>query len=296
MKTLTVITATYNRAYCLHQVYESLCRQTSQDFLWLVIDDGSTDNTRELISKWIAENKIEIEYYYQENGGVHRAFNTAYERVHTELNVAVDSDDWLKDDAVEKIVNFWNTNKSPYYCGIIALDVSPDGKLVGTMLPENIKACTSDELYDRYKIKGDKKFILRSDLSRLYPFPEFEGEKYYAPSYKYMHLGLYHKFLLMNEAVCVVEYHNDGITFNKRNKKRDCYRSSAKGFAHYRNAVIRISDSPMFIVKHMIHYIAESIMANDSHYIIHSSKKLYAILCWPAGLIYYYYINYMSAK
>ena len=106
--TLTIFTPTYNRAYTLHLCYESLKRQTSKDFVWLIVDDGSTDNTKEVVENWISENEVSIRYHYQDNQGMHGAHNTAYELIDTELNVCIDSDDYMPDDAVEKIVLFWN--------------------------------------------------------------------------------------------------------------------------------------------------------------------------------------------
>ena len=121
---LTVFTPTYNRAYTLHLCYESLKRQTCKDFIWLIIDDGSTDDTKELVDSWILENKVEIRYYYQENQGMHGAHNTAYEKIDTELNVCIDSDDYMPDDAVEKIVSFWKLHGSHKVSGIVGLDAS----------------------------------------------------------------------------------------------------------------------------------------------------------------------------
>ena len=104
---ITIFTPAYNRAYTIHKCYESLKRQTSKNFKWLVVDDGSTDNTRELILKWKEEADFEINYIYKKNGGMHTAHNTAYENIDTELNVCIDSDDYLTDDAVEIIINEW---------------------------------------------------------------------------------------------------------------------------------------------------------------------------------------------
>ena len=160
MKTLSVITTTYNRDYCLHQVYESLLRQTSKDFLWLIIDDGSTDNTKEIVKNWQKENKIEIEYYYKPNGGMHTARNLAYEKCHTLLNVIIDSDDWMTDDAVKKITDFWNKNGDNNYYGIISNNISSKGKIIGTLLPNNVKSTTSYNIFHKYKVHGDKKFII----------------------------------------------------------------------------------------------------------------------------------------
>ena len=107
MKTLTIFTPAYNRARTLPRTYESLLRQTCKDFEWLVIDDGSTDGTRELVEDWIKEKKIPIRYIHQKNQGMHGAHNTAYRNISTELNTCIDSDDYMPDDAVEKIVRFW---------------------------------------------------------------------------------------------------------------------------------------------------------------------------------------------
>ena len=105
---LTIFTPAYNRAYTIHKCYESLKRQSCKDFEWLIIDDGSTDNTKELVKKWIKEtNDFKIRYIYQENQGMHGAHNTAYENIYTELNVCIDSDDYMPNDAVEKIRDAW---------------------------------------------------------------------------------------------------------------------------------------------------------------------------------------------
>ncbi len=292
MKTLTVITTTYNRAYCLCQVYESLLRQTSKDFIWLVMDDGSSDDTRQLIEGYIGEDRMEIEYYYKENGGMHTARNAAYEKVHTELNVIIDSDDWMTDDAVEKIVTFWAANKAEQYSGIISNNISKEGKLIGTPLPQGVKACTQTELTDKYGVRGDKKLIFRSELTRRYPYPEFPGEKFYPASYKFRLLDLEYSMLLMDEYTCVVDYNPDSMTFHKFAQ----YKSNAKGFAHFRNEMIRISKSPKYIVKNMVHYIAESKMAGNKHYIRESTKPVCAALCFPAGIGYYYYLQNTSRK
>ncbi len=292
MKTLTVITTTYNRAYCLHQVYESLLRQTSKDFIWLIMDDGSSDNTKELIEGYIAEKLVEIEYHYKENGGMHTARNAAYEKVHTELNVIIDSDDWMADDAVEKIVTFWNANKDDKYSGIISNNISTEGKLIGTPLPKEVKACTQTALTDKYQVRGDKKLIFRSDLTRRYPYPEFPGEKFYPASYKFRLLDLEYSMLLMDEYTCVVDYNSDSMTFQKFAQ----YKNNAKGFAHFRNEMIRISKSPKYIAKNMVHYIAESKMAGNTGYIKKSSKPLWAALCMPAGNAYYWYLQKTRRK
>lgn len=140
--TLTIFTPAYNRAHTIGRTYESLCRQTLKDFEWLVIDDGSTDNTRQLIQGWMLEDKIPIRYVYQENQGMHGAHNTAYKNISTELNTCIDSDDWMPDDAVYKIVSFWKRYGSEKVAGIMGLDATSDGKVIGDRFPEDLKQIT----------------------------------------------------------------------------------------------------------------------------------------------------------
>ena len=106
-KQLTVFTPTYNRAFCLGNCYESLKKQTCNEFKWLIIDDGSSDGTEQLAHSWIEEGIVDIHYVYQENQGMHGAHNTAYQLIDSELNVCIDSDDYMPVDAVEKIITFW---------------------------------------------------------------------------------------------------------------------------------------------------------------------------------------------
>lgn len=131
MAFLTVFTPAYNRAHTLQRTYESLCRQECKDFLWLIIDDGSTDQTSELVQSWQKkENGFEIQYIYKENGGMHTAHNTAYENIHTELNVCIDSDDWIAPGAVKKIRDTWEKVRDKGYAGMIALDADFSGNIM----------------------------------------------------------------------------------------------------------------------------------------------------------------------
>ena len=141
-------------------------------------DDGSTDNTRELIEKWIKEdNKFEISYIYKKNGGMHSAHNTAYENIDTELNVCIDSDDYMPDDAVEHIINTWNMCKDDKeIAGIAGLDVYENSKeVIGTKFPEGLTKATLFDLYNKYGVSGDKKLVYRSELTKQYPYPEYDG-------------------------------------------------------------------------------------------------------------------------
>ena len=213
-KTLTIFTPTYNRAYTLHLGYEALSRQTCKDFIWLIVDDGSTDDTLEWVEKWIAERKIDIRYHYQENQGMHAAHNTAYRLIDTELNTCVDSDDYMPDDAVEKIITFWNAHGSKEVAGIIGLDADFQGNLIGTPFPYECRRTTLGGFYAQGG-RGDKKLVYRTDVIKQYPeYPIFEGEKYVSLGYKYQLIDQDYPLLALNEVLVNVEYRPDGSSLN----------------------------------------------------------------------------------
>lgn len=284
---LTVFTPTYNRAYSINKCYESLKRQNNKDFKWLIIDDGSTDNTKELIESYIKEGIIDIKYIYQENQGMHGAHNTAYENIDTELNVCIDSDDYLTDNAVEKIISFWNENKSDKLAGIAGLDCDKDGNIIGCKFPKNLKESTLFEINNKYKIAGDKKLVYRTDIVKRYPYPIFKNEKYVGLAYKYYKIDETHKLALMNEKLCVVEYMEDGSSKNMLNQ----YRRNPKGFLFYRVENIKNPKaSIIFKLKESIHYVSSSLLLKNKNMIKETPFKLGAILMFPIGYILYKYI------
>ncbi|MEE0727549.1 glycosyltransferase family A protein [Clostridium saudiense] len=287
MKTLTVFTPTFNRAYTLHKCYESLRRQTSKDFVWLIIDDGSSDNTKELVESWINEKEVDIRYHYQNNKGMHGAHNTAYELIDTQINTCIDSDDYMTDDAVEKIVEFWKSNRNRGLAGFVALDAYENGEIIGTKLPSDISETTYFDIYNTLSVKGDKKFIYRSDLTKLYPYPIFEGEKYVSLAYKYAKLDDDYKLGIMNEVVCIVEYMEDGSSLNMFKQ----YRRNPRGFAFIRIENMknpRISSKNKF--KECIHYVSSGILSKDKQFLKKTPNKVMTVLAIPFGIALYLYI------
>ena len=287
MKTLTVFTPTFNRAYTLHKCYESLRRQTSKDFVWLIIDDGSSDNTKELVESWINEKEVDIRYHYQNNKGMHGAHNTAYELIDTQINTCIDSDDYMTDDAVEKIVEFWKSNRNRGLAGFVALDAYENGKIIGTKLPSDVSETTYFDIYNTLGVKGDKKFIYRSDLTKLYPYPIFEGEKYVSLAYKYAKLDDDYKLGIMNEVVCIVEYMEDGSSLNMFKQ----YRRNPRGFAFIRIENMknpRISSKNKF--KECIHYVSSGILSKDKQFLKKTPNKVMTVLAIPFGIALYLYI------
>ncbi|WP_062059382.1 glycosyltransferase family 2 protein [Aquimarina longa] len=293
MKTLTVFTPTYNRAYCLDQCYQSLVKQTSKDFVWLIIDDGSSDNTKELVESWKLENIVDIIYHYQDNLGMHGGHNAAYRLIETELNVCIDSDDFMPVDAVENIVSFWKKNGNNTYAGIIGLDADKNGDIIGTKIPEKIQETTVIDLYQKHKVIGDKKLVYRTEVVKKYPpYPIFEGEKFVPLGYLYQMIDQDYKVLTLNKVLCIVEYMPDGSSLNMLKQ----YRRHPKGFAFSRLTEIKYATSFKELIKKTIHYISSSLLSKNWRFIKESPKKILTILMIPFGVLLYIYILLKTNK
>lgn len=277
---LTVFTPAYNRAHTLPRTYESLCWQNCKDFIWLIVDDGSQDNTAELVRQWQRRhNGFEIRYIYKENGGMHTAHNTAYEHIDTELNTCIDSDDKMAPGAVEKILRKWEQVKDKGYAGIIALDADFDGNVIGRGFPEGMTE-TSVIGYYAAGGSGDKKLVYRTDIINQYPpYPVFEGEKYVALSYKYRLIDQTYKMAVLDEIVCNVEYQPDGSTGTMWKQ----YLKNPRGFAFWRKTCMQYPYSAKRLVMDCIHYVSSSLIAGNKHFIAESPKKLLTLLCLIPG-------------
>jgi glycosyltransferase involved in cell wall biosynthesis len=237
MKSITVFTPTYNRAHLLLRLYRSLCAQTSQDFCWLVVDDGSSDGTEALVRAWMKEGVIQIRYAFKPNGGMHTAHNLAYDLIDTELNVCIDSDDLMPTCAVERILARWRTAScDSTLAGLLGLDEALGGGLVGTAFPQDGMIATLPQVYDTYKVRGDKKVVLRTDIVRALPrYPEFAGERLVPLGSLYTQVGWFRPFLCINEVWAIVEYQPDGSSATVVKQ----YFRSPRGFRH--EAVLNLS-------------------------------------------------------
>lgn len=287
-KMLTVFTPAYNRAHTLVRTYVSLCRQTCKDFEWLIIDDGSSDNTRELVESWIEEKVILIRYIYQENQGMHGAHNTAYKNINTELNTCIDSDDYMPDDAVEKICIFWRYNRSEKYAGFIGLDQANTGDVIGDIFPEELKETTLLGYYEQGG-RGDKKIVYRTDIITKYPeYPIFEGEKYVGLAYKYYLVDVDYLLLTYNQILCVVEYQMDGSSMNMYKQ----YWKNPKGFAFYRKTRMQLVSSYKRKFIECVHYVSSSIIARNKDFLKESPCIWTTLLALPCGILLYNIIRF----
>lgn len=286
---ITVFTPTYNREYLLPRLYESLVLQTSHDFKWLVIDDGSTDNTKELVEEWIKNNKIEIQYLYKENGGMHTGHNEAYKIIDTELNVCIDSDDYLPQNAIEIITEFWLKNKKENYAGILGLDIYQNGDLVSNRkFPSNKKHGKYYQLKGKYNMKGDIKFVYRTEIIKKYPdYPVFRSENFTPLGYKYMLIDQDYDMLFLNKPLCIVEYMADGSSKNIIYQ----YFNNPRGFIYERK--IRMVHAYTFKERFInaMHYVSSSIIIGNRKFIQDSTNKFLTILALPFGYLLHKYLK-----
>lgn len=285
MEKITVFTPSYNRAYCLHHLYNSLCEQTSKDFIWMVIDDGSTDDTKNLINKWIQEKKIRIEYLYKENGGMHTAHNVAYNNITTELNVCIDSDDRMPINAIESILHCWgDVREDSKIVGMVGLDIDLKGNLIGSKLPNNIKNSKFHLLYQKYGVTGDKKVVLRSKfIGKNLRYPEYKGEKLVPLGWLYNELDNQYYYACFNEVWVEVDYQVDGSSASINNQ----YFKSPRGFRFSKIQQYNNSTVYKYRIRALIHFGFTSIILKDYLFFMKSPNPFMSFILTPLSILFY---------
>ena len=290
MKTITVFTPTFNRSDFLHRIYQSLCEQTNQDFCWLIIDDGSSDNTKNTVNNWILDNKIEIKYIFQDNLGMHGAHNTAYKNIQTVLNTCIDSDDFLPKNAIELILNKWKTIDQNKFAGIVGLDANTDLKLIGTNFKTS--STTLENFYNNGG-EGDKKLIYRTEIINKYPeYPIFDGEKYVSLGTKYLQIDKDFELATLNKFLVIVDYQPTGSS----NTMFEQYLKYPKGFLYNRIVSMQLSSSLKRQFIEAIHYISGCLILKKYDFLKNCPKKMLAIFAVPFGVVLYFYILFKAKK
>lgn len=210
---VTILTPTYNRAHTLDRLYRSLERQSCRAFRWLIVDDGSTDNTAELIRSIEKNSSIPIGYIHKKNGGKHTAVNLGLNSVETTLTFIVDSDDCLTEDAIKTIYNIWNRYKDNKDIGSIwFLQTYPNGMIVGDKFLQDEFVSSYIDIMVNSGIKGDKKAVYLTKARKEALFPIFEGERFLGEGIVHKKIGDRYKSVFTNKSIYVSEYQKDGLT------------------------------------------------------------------------------------
>lgn len=214
---ITVFTPAYNRRVELERLYESLLNQSNVNFEWLIVDDGSKDDTKKYINNIKKDNKININYIYKENGGKQSAYNVGLEKAKGNIFLCIDSDDILKDNILTDIQeDFMNINTNKKIGGIAYLQgyINNRDKIIGSKFPGNLKEINYFDIYHKYKVTGDKLIVLKMSVARQYPFPLIEGEKFVPEALVFNRISLKYDFECINVVAAYKEYTENGLTNN----------------------------------------------------------------------------------
>ena len=301
---LTIFTPTYNRVHTLPRLYKSLCRQTDKNFEWLVIDDGSSDETPKLFSSWLEDNYITMRYITKENGGKPSAYNVATKEARGDLFLCVDSDDYLTDDAVENVLKNWEADQrlnyeastnydgngnrliigSVYFKGYHSLSTPP--KVLENSITKYSGSTEFATLLDFYRLhglQGDTMLVYRTNVVRKYLFPRYEGEKFVPEAFiydQYDNEGVLH---IHNDILYLAEYLPDGYTFSMRKINHD----NPKGYEAFIRQRLLKDTSLYFKLLDTIRYVAIKFVLDDGRMFIDCQNVMLTLLSFFPGWLFY---------
>lgn len=215
---ITVFTPTYNRGNLLNRLYQSLCQQTYNDFEWIIVDDGSTDGTQNIVSSLIIkhnniQDSFSIRFLKKNNGGKHTAINLGVKYAEGDLFFIADSDDFLPKDSLQIVHEEWsNIKHDDTFLGVCGIDADLNGKIIGSGLPKDYIDCHAWDLSPVYKVTGDLKEVFRTDVLRLFPFPEIKGENFCPEVLVWFRMARNYKMRFFNRIIYIADYQQNGIT------------------------------------------------------------------------------------
>lgn len=295
MKSLTIFTPTYNRAKTLQRTYESLSNQTNKDFEWIVVDDGSTDQTKQIVEKWQREADFHIRYFYKENGGLHTGYNVAILNIETELCMCCDSDDYLPNDAVATVLDTWIKKGSEQLAGIIGLDfIHGKNEPIGGFFIDTNHTYHFLDLTPKLGHVGDVKMVHRTKLLKQHvPMPTLNGEKNFNPIYLFLKIDPSLEYILVNKNLCFVEYQPSGMSANIFHQ----FQNSPRSFAELRKIRLahpRITWKRKFI--DAAHLLSSALIAKDLSILKDMPHKWMLLFSTPIGFAIYLLIMFKTKK
>lgn len=283
MEELCIFTPTFNRAYTLPALYESLAAQTNDSFYWLIVDDGSTDETEALVDKLREDAPFSIEYFKQENAGKQIAHNVGVQHCRSELFVCVDSDDTIPPDMVESILSLWEQKKDdPHIAGIIGLCGSDALTPLYNGMPKSVDAVTMWDLYYKFKHRGDTALVHRTEVLRRFPFVIAPGEKFIGETFVYHQIDQEYDLAVLDKVLIIREYLPDGYTKNVRKVTRE----NPVGYMTLKRMYVEYSDTLPLKYYQSILYLVGCILSKTKHGVRNAPSPIIAALAYlPAKLL-----------
>jgi len=288
-KKITIFTPTYNRAHLLPRVFKSLCKQTSLDFEWLIVDDGSTDQTEKVVENFQAvENRFNIRYHKQDNGGKHRAINKGVKLARGEFFLILDSDDFLKAETVKCLVPLLNEIQTDKNLGGIAIRRAyHNGQIVGNEF-NGIILSNSLNIRYQHKIQGDLVEIFKIEVLRKFPFPEFKHEKFCPEALIWNRIAQNYDLQFLNLGLYITEYIKGGLTEKIVKIRMQSPKASMLHYAELANYKIPLKER----VKAAINYWRFAMNTKK----INTGSKIKKIGIWSLPLLPLGYLMYINDK
>ena len=260
---ITIFTPTYNRKEYIEKVYKSLINQTNKDLVWLIIDDGSIDQTEKYIHTCIEEKKINIEYYKQNNQGKHIAYNNACNRCKTDFMICLDSDDYFSDNAVEELEEMTQKIKEDIWA-VIGPRIHENGQLESEWKVTDYKKIKFQDIYQKYNYIGETYILLNMKLVKKYQFPKFEGEKFIPENAIYDRLDNDYYILPTNKKIYISDYKKDGYTNNGikiflKSNQGFCYSNLVRASSKYNTMLKKAMAYARYIAIKKVFKVRENI-------------------------------------
>lgn len=288
-KDITIFTPTYNRASTLKYCYDSLKNQSYKNFCWLIIDDGSTDETESLVETWKKENIIDIQYIKKQNGGKHTAYNLAVENCKTDLIIiSLDSDDKFTNNAIQLFYDNWKKrDKRKKFVGVVGICTDqkyssrykyyyPFDKLKDMSLAKSL----SQNLFNASAI-----FMFKTSYLKKYMYPEINGEKFFTEAYTYYQMD--ESMVWLDDYVCIREFRNDGLTKNTFKS----YVNSPQSWYLYNELRMTKNKKFLYRIKFSIFYIAFAIISNQKIFNKKPLKNVQLLFLYPLGFVISLYVK-----
>ena len=283
---ITILTPTYNRGGVLNELFQSLQKQTTKEFEWLLVDDGSRDNTKNVVEEMKQIVDFPIRYIYKENGGKHTALNVGVKQITSELTFIVDSDDTLVPDAIETILKYNNKYKSRKdICGYAFLKEYSDGKINGKLFEPDEKIGTYiDCRINADDTHADKAEVFYTECLKEFPFPEFKNEKFLGEDLVWIRMAMKYQMVHINKAIYVAEYLGDGLTRNRRKNNI----MSPHGCVARAKEFLRPELKLRYRIKGAIQYVVYGKFANEKDIISNAPDRMLVLCVYIPSLLVYY--------